>query len=101
MTPLSDRALEIIKKYGGSLAGLPKRSNQTMNVNLKEIAKYAGVNSKLHFHMARKSYVHNALNYKGMRDVTIAQTVGWSDTKMLKVYARINRNAIIKEFFKK
>ncbi len=101
MTPLSARALEIIDKYGGSLEGLPKRSNQTMNASLKEIAKYAGVNSKLHFHMARKSYVHNALNYKGMRDVTIAQTVGWSDTKMLKVYARINRVSIVREFFKK
>lgn len=101
LVPLSDRALQIIAKYGGDLESLPRRCNQTVNSYLKEIAKYAGVNPKLNFHMARKTFVHNSLNYKGMRDVTIAQTVGWSSTKMLKVYARINRESIKREFFGK
>jgi site-specific recombinase XerD len=100
MIPLSQIALDIIQKYGIS-DQLPRRSNQTMNVNLKEIAKYCDIDKDLKFHTARKSFVHKALNYKGMRDVTIAQTVGWSDTKMLKYYARINREAIKKEFFEK
>ena len=34
-----------------------------------------------------------------MREITIAQIMGWSTTKPLKIYARINKNAIVKEFF--
>lgn len=100
LIPLSAKAIAIIQKYGGELESLPRYCNQTMNSYLKEIAKFAGVNEKLHFHMARKTFAHISLNHKKMREATIAQVMGWSTTKELKVYARLNQQAIKEEFFK-
>lgn len=99
-TPMSKKAMAIVEKYG-SLEQLPRRANSTMNKNLKEIAKFAEVDIALQFHMSRKAFAHNSLNYREMQDITVASAMGLRDTKTLKYYARVSKQRIKSEFFKK
>lgn len=98
--PLSDKALEIIQKYG-NLKNLPRSSNVNLNVGIKKIAKMVGIQKKLTFHTSRKTMINDLLNNKGMRETTIQAIVGWKDGRQLRRYARINNQAIEKEFFGK
>lgn len=99
MVPLSNKAMKLLKKYGG-IEGLPRMSNQKTNLYLKDVAGWVGIKKKLHHHMARKTFCHVCLNYKRMRETTIAQVMGWTSTRQLRAYARIDRETIKSEFFK-
>lgn len=99
--PLSEKALEIISKYGGTLEQLPRFCAATACQSLKKILKLVGITKKnVTWHTSRKSWANNSLNYKEMSDVTIAKVMGWSSTAQLKIYARINKTAISRQFFK-
>lgn len=98
--PLSDKALRILEKYEFKLENLPHFVPSTANRYIKKIAKKLGIEKHLVFHTSRKTFAHHNLNYKMAREITIANMMGWGSTAPLKIYARINKNAIKKEFFK-
>lgn len=69
--PLSREAIQIFERYEGKF---PKRSNQEMNVRLKELAKLIGV-SLISTHMARNTSFE-LMHEKGMRTTDIMKIMG-------------------------
>ena len=81
-------AIEVLKKYNYQL---PKISNQKLNTYLKEI------DSKLHSHLARKTYCTKLIN-SGVRLDIVSKCAGHSNTKVTSaIYAHLQRNTILKE----
>jgi integrase len=57
--PLLEIPLQLIEKYRGTTTGdrvFPMKSNITMNVQLKAIAKRCGIERRLSYHMARHTF---------------------------------------------
>lgn len=81
-------AIEVLKKYNYQL---PRISNQKLNTYLKEI------DSKLHSHLARKTYCTKLIN-SGVRLDIVSKCAGHSNTKVTSaIYAHLQRNTILKE----
>lgn len=58
------------------------------NTNLKEIAKAAGIEKRLHFHTSRHSFACRGLR-KGLNIVHISKLMGHSSVKMTENYAKV------------
>lgn len=58
------------------------------NSDLKDIAKLAGINQKLHFHTSRHTFATRALR-KGMRIEYVSKLMGHSSIKTTQIYAKI------------
>lgn len=98
--PLSDIAVQILKKYG-SLENMPKLSNVRFNEYLKAIASIAMIDKVLTFKVARKTFVEQMYNQNEIRSEIIADIVGWTSTRPLKVYSSIHNNTLKKAIKKK
>ncbi|MCO4293063.1 site-specific integrase [Solitalea sp. MAHUQ-68] len=58
------------------------------NADLKDLAKSAGINKKLHFHVSRHTWATRALS-KGMRIEYVSRLMGHNSIKTTQVYAKI------------
>lgn len=107
--PLNKFSKEIIERYSGEQAPLPKLSNQKVNDYIKEACKIAGINeiieittyiggnpsTKPHpkyelitFHTARKTFVTNSL-VLGMNVKTIMEITGHKKDSVFNKYLNI------------
>ncbi|PWK27152.1 phage integrase family protein [Arcicella aurantiaca] len=96
--PLSEKALDILNKYG-TLEDLPRKSNQKSNIGIRKVAKIVGIEKYLTFHTSRKTAVDDMFNVKGMRETVIQKVVGWKSSRQLKLYAKVKDSTIEREFF--
>ncbi len=99
--PLSKRALNLIDtntKY--PFQPLFKvMSNQKLNQYLKDIAKIAGIDKHLTFHVARHTFATVSIEL-GIPIEVVSRLLGHSDIKTTQIYARIVDNVKIREMQK-
>lgn len=91
-------AEEIAKKYNYSM---PVISNQKVNLFLKTVAEYAGVDFRIHFHLARHIYCHTLLNNYKLSYQTAAKMLGHKQLKQTMHYGKIWGTTVLEEFDKK
>lgn len=93
--PLLPNARKILKKYKdyawneskGLL--LPVRSNQKMNVYLKELADICKIKKNLSMHVARHSFATSVTLANGVPIETVSKMLGHTSLKTTQTYARI------------
>lgn len=91
--PLIPAAERILKKY--SLTGKVEDfkwyvpTNQKLNLNLKKIGKMAGIEKKLHMHLARHSFATTVTLSNGVPMETVSRMMGHSSTKITQHYAKV------------
>lgn len=78
-------AISILKKYDYSL---PVIANQNMNIALKTIAAYAGINKQITSHYARHTAAMLALN-NGVPIETVSKMLGHSNIRTTQIYANM------------
>ena len=120
-TPLSDEALQIIKKYATDKSKpsdyifpiLNDKTHKTetqkfnrtqkvlrkVNLDLKKVAKLAGVNVNLTTYVARHSFA-TILKNSGVNIALISETLGHSDLATTQIYLDSFENEQIGEAFK-
>lgn len=92
--PLNDTAKAILYKYGGKP---PMLGLEAYNVNIKRVAKKAGVNAPVSSHWARHTFAMVCLN-NGMSYEVLAAILGHSDIRTTMIYAHLNQEAVDKAF---
>jgi len=98
--PLLGQALDIVNKYKdhpitavkGSL--LPVLSNEKLNVFLKEVANFVGIQKNLTFHMARHTFATTVTLSNGVPIETVSKLLGHSKIATTQIYARVLENKI-------
>ena len=92
--PLSEHAKMLIKKYqnqlntkGGRLV-FPVHSNQKMNVYLKLVADFCGIEKNLTMHVARHTFATRALT-SDVPMVTVSNVLGHKSIKTTQGYAKL------------
>lgn len=97
--PLHETAKAILDKFSPKtdfvFQELPNRTNRTYswqacNKTLGELIKRSGIKKHITWHSARHSFGTNTEGDEG----TIAQLLGHSDTKMVKVYRRVKHERL-------
>lgn len=97
VVPLLPIAKEILVKYNYQL---PIISNQKYNQYLKVLADAAGLNKKLHSHLARHTFATLLLN-NGVDMKTISRTLGHSSMKITeKIYASMMNDTVVENIRK-
>lgn len=94
--PLSASAKALISKYGG-IDKLPLRSNKEVNAMLKVAMAQIGVDRRIWFHTARKTFTHRMQNVLLISDETTAAMLGHKSTKELKLYRNITKERVLRE----
>ncbi len=98
--PLLGQALDIVNKYkdhpstaiNDSL--LPVLSNEKLNVFLKEVANFAGIQKNLTFHMARHTFATTVTLSNGVPIETVSKLLGHTKIATTQIYARVLENKI-------
>jgi site-specific recombinase XerD len=98
--PLLGQALDIVHKYkdhpntavNGSL--LPVLTNEKLNVFLKEVANFVGIQKNLTFHMARHTFATTVTLSNGVPIETVSKLLGHSKIATTQIYARVLENKI-------
>lgn len=93
--PLLKTAEVIINKYKndffclktGSI--LPKRSNQKMNMYLKEIAVLAGISKNLHHYISRHTFATTVILANGLSMEVLSKMLGHTNLKQTMHYGKI------------
>ena len=103
ITVLLPDAINILEKYDYQL---PKISNQKYNAYLKLVGLYVkdgnnkrAITKKLTTHVARHTYGTYLVN-KGVPYETVARTMGHSNTKMTKHYAKMLGKTVVNDIAK-
>lgn len=94
--PLNDTARGILKKYGGTP---PVLGLEAYNVDLKRVAKKAGVELPISSHWARHTFATICLN-NGMSISVLSKILGHSDIATTQIYAQMQQDTINSEFDK-
>jgi len=93
--PLLGQALDIVNKYkdhpstaiNGSL--LPVLTNEKLNVFLKEVANFVGIQKNLTFHMARHTFATTITLSNGVPIETVSKLLGHTKISTTQIYARV------------
>lgn len=89
--------VKILEKYNYNLK---KISNQKLNAYLKVIGDIAGLNTNLHTHLARHTYLTYLLN-KGVSIEVVAKAAGHTNTSVTQqFYAQIQKSTVVSEIAK-
>lgn len=94
--PLNEKAKSVLNKYGGTP---PKIGLEAYNVNLKAIARKAGVTLPISSHWARHTFAMICLNH-GMSIEVLAAILGHSDIKTTQIYAVLRQDTVDDAFYK-
>lgn len=95
--PLSPLAVTLVEKYRKKNI-FPVHCNQFMNKALKIVALHVGINKRLYWHIARKTFADHCLNENGMSVEATVTAMGQSNLDSIKPYARLDRRRVLKEF---
>lgn len=98
--PLLGQALDIVNKYkdhpstavNGSL--LPVLTNEKLNVFLKEVANFVGIQKNLTFHMARHTFATTITLSNGVPIETVSKLLGHTKISTTQIYARVLENKV-------
>ena len=98
--PLLEQALDIVNKYkdhpsttiNGSL--LPVLTNEKLNVFLKEVANFVGIQKNLTFHMARHTFATTITLSNGVPIETVSKLLGHTKISTTQIYARVLESKI-------
>lgn len=99
--PMPTKALNILKKYNYKLPRVADNQNisvenQLNNRYLKIIAEILGIPKHITTHTSRKTACSNWLR-AGVNENVISAMMGWTSTKMLKLYSEVENEMITKE----
>lgn len=90
--PLSESAAALLLKRMPNKASREKifhiSRKQSVNAHLKHIARLAGIEKNLHFHIARHTFATLALTYNVPIEI-VSKLLGHRDLKTTQVYAKI------------
>lgn len=97
---LLGQALDIVNKYkdhpvtavNNSL--LPVLTNEKLNMFLKEVANFVGINKNLTFHMARHTFATTVTLSNGVPIETVSKLLGHSKIATTQIYARVLENKV-------
>ncbi|WP_367651277.1 site-specific integrase [Winogradskyella undariae] len=93
--PLLGKALEIITKYKDhpvtrvTESLLPIMTNEKLNVYLKEVANFVGIEKNLTFHMARHTFATTITLSNGVPIETVSKLLGHTKISTTQIYARV------------
>lgn len=95
--PLLDIATRIIEKYrgtgkNGKLFNLMNSSE--VNLYLKDIAKAAGIDKRVSYHVARHSFSTSVCLSQGVPIETLSQMLGHTNIKTTQIYAEVTKTKI-------
>lgn len=89
-------AIEILQRWDGKV---PSISNQRYNDYLGEVAKIAGIKTKVTSHIGRHTYACYILRH-GVRIEAVQKALGHSRIQTTQIYANLVNNDVINEFEK-
>lgn len=98
--PMLDIPVRIMEKYRNTeFAGRDGKvfkmtTIENMDVQLKKIAKAAGIKQPLSYHMSRHSFASSVCLSQGVPIETISQMMGHRDIATTQIYAEITRTKI-------
>ncbi|KIA96766.1 integrase [Pedobacter kyungheensis] len=101
--PLLPESLGFIEKYEHSTASLAQGtifatpSNQYMNRCLKIIARLAGINKRLTFHIARHTFATTITLENGVSLESVAHMLGHSSTRTTQIYSKVKKKKVASE----
>ena len=93
--PLLDQAMEIIEKYAdhpdcvSKNKLLPMKSNQKLNVYLKELADICEITKPMTMHIARHTFATTVLLSNGVSMEATSKMLGHSSLKTTQIYGKI------------
>ncbi|MFX1708099.1 site-specific integrase [Chitinophaga sp. CC14] len=93
--PVLPQAQEILEKYKSQIMTaydgkvLPVKSNQKMNVYLKEIATKAEITKRVSMHLARHTFATSITLTNGVDIVTVSRMLGHKNIKTTQIYAKV------------
>lgn len=94
VTQLSDECLDILGRYGWTL---PKIDNSDYNQCLKALGAAAGINKRLHSHMARHSFA-TYMVAKGAKIENVSRMLGHTNITQTQRYAKILPESVLADF---
>lgn len=86
--------VEVLERYGWKV---PKIENSTYNKLLKAIALAAGIDRRLHSHMARHTFATWALN-NGVSIENVGQMLGQKNVVTTQLYAKVLAKSVHNDF---
>jgi site-specific recombinase XerD len=95
--PLLDIPLQIIDKYRNTkFSGTDGyvfriKTKEDLNIQLKKIAKAAGIDETLTFHMSRHSFATSVCLTNGVPVESLSQMMGHLSIKTTQIYAKVTR----------
>lgn len=99
--PLLPPAEKILLRYSptGNVADFDWKviTNQKINEHLKDIAKLAGLEQSLFFHLARHTFATTVTLSNGIPIETVSRMLGHTNIKMTQRYAKISGHKIIED----
>ncbi len=104
--PLLDIPMKILEKYKGSrFSGsdgkvFKIRTSASVNEHLKELAKLAGIDKRLHYHMSRHSFGTEICLSQGVPIETLSKMMGHLSIKTTQIYAEVTRTKINEDMTK-
>lgn len=104
--PLLDIPMKILEKYkdsrfsGSDDKVFKIRSSASVNEHLKELAKLAGIDKRLHYHMSRHSFGTEICLSQGVPIETLSKMMGHLSIKTTQIYAEVTRTKINEDMTK-
>jgi len=104
--PLLDFPKSIIDKYRGTKYSgddgkvFKIRSSASVNGNLKELAKLAGIDKTLTYHQSRHSFGTGICLSQGVPIETLSKMMGHKSIKTTQIYAEVTRTKINEDMTK-
>ncbi|GHT76280.1 tyrosine recombinase [Bacteroidia bacterium] len=104
--PLLDIPSQIIDKYGNSkFAGTDGkifkiRTKEDLNIQLKTIAKTAGIDKRVTWHQSRHSFGTTVCLTNGIPIETLSQMMGHKSIKTTQIYAKVTRSKLNEDMTK-
>jgi site-specific recombinase XerD len=98
--PLLDIPLQIIDKYRNTkFSGMDgsvfkMKTKENLNIQLKKIAKSAGIEKLLTFHMSRHSFATSVCLTNGVPIESLSQMMGHLSIKTTQIYAKVTRTKL-------
>ena len=96
VTVLDDECVAILDKYNGQL---PVMNNADYNKCLKALGMAAGIEKRLHSHMARHSFATHMLR-NGARIENVSKMLGHTNITQTQRYAKVLAKSVIEDFKK-
>ena len=86
--------VRVLEQYGGVL---PQMTNEAYNRGLKELGEKAGIDAKMHSHLARHTFATWMLT-KGVKIENVAKMLGHANIRHTQRYAKVLAKDVTADF---